>query len=292
MSYILKYDNFELIDIPEAIKASPSIKGDLDLYHSLEHGIYRETQNGFVIISTEIENDNKNKHAIEIVRDSIISFFSKKTHKRPLTAVKEAILYANKELYLQATQNKFLKGIRLSCLVVLIREKQLFWAYAGTSNFFIKTSEDIQRITPGKSRTASEDLSETNHIISSELNPHLEISVCQQPYNPKTDDYLFICSDEYVRENDDLVKEYLMKEQDLQKVAIDFAKYALAERNLKSRLTFLLLRFDIKGGQYTLAGTFEYIYGNFLGKLIAYITSTPVLIALALIVLFLIWYLS
>lgn len=292
MSYIIKYENFELIDIPEAIKASPSIDVNLDLFHSLEHGIYRETQNGFVIISTEVENGSQNKHAIEIVRDSIISFFSKKTHKKPLVAVKESLIYANKELYLQASQNKFLKGTKLSCLIVLIREKQLFYAYAGTSNFFIKKGDELQRITPGKSKTEDDTLSETNYINSSDLNPHLEVSVCQQAYNPASDDYVFICSDEYVKESDAYVNEVMMKNTNIQKIAIDFAKYALTERNLKSRLTYLLLRFDIKGGQHTLAGSFEYLYGNFFGKLIATITSTSVLIGLAIFVFLLIWYLS
>lgn len=292
MSYIIEYDNFEIIDIPEAIRASAAIDNQQNLYHSLDHGFYRDTQNGFVIISTQIENAEQNKQAINIVQESIISFFSKKTHKRPHLAVHEALLYANRELYMSATQNEKLKGLKLSCLVILIREKLVYYAYAGKANFFIKSEEKLSRITPGKIQNENDILEEAGYINSSEINPDLEIVVCKQPYLPKTNDYIFICSDEYVKESDRYVKEVIDKNPNLQKTAVEFAQYSLNQHNLKARLTFLLLRFNIKGGKHTLAGSFEYQYGNFIGKTIAFITSLPVLVTLALSVIFLIWYLS
>ncbi len=287
MSYLIKYNNFELIDIPKAIKASPLFDGNFRNYKTLEHGIYKDTQNGFVIVSTEVEKKHKNKQAVELIKNSIISFFSKRTHRRPLIAVKEAILYANRQLYLEATQNKNLMGEKISCLVVLIREKQVFYAYTGTNNLFFKEFGDLRRITPGKSRTEEDDLSETSYINSSELNPNLKVTVCKHPFNPSSDDYLFVCSDTYAERSDDYIKSVVNKDKDMQEMAIELAKYALSENNIKTRLTFLLLKFNMKGGKYTNSGSFEHLYGNFIGKIIATIISPPVLITLTVIILIL-----
>ncbi len=285
MSYLIDYKDFKLIDIPEAIKASPSFDNNLKNYRTLEHGIYKETRNGFVIVATEVEKKHNNKQAVQLVKNSIINFFSKQTHPRPKDAVKEAILYANRQLHLEATQNENLMGEKISCLVVLIREKQVFYAYTGTNNLFIKTDGILNRITPGKSRTEDDDLSETSYLNSSELNPNLKITVCKQPYIPSTDDYLFVCSDAYAEVSDDYIKSVVTKEKNMQEMAIELAKYALKEANIKTRLTFLLLKFDLKGGKHTLSGSFEYLYANFIGKIIATIISTPVLIFLGIVIL-------
>jgi len=284
MSYLIKHDNFELIDIPEAIKASPFFDGNFKNYKTLEHGIYKDTQNGFVIVSTEVEKKHKNKQAVKLIKDSVISFFSKRTHKIPLSAVKEAILYANRQLYLEGTQNENLTGEKISCLVVLIREKQVYYAFTGTNNLFFKEFGEFKRMTPGKSRTEGDDLSETSYINSSVLNPNLKITVCKQPFVPNTDDYIFVCSDSYAERSDDYIKSVVNTDKNIQEMAIDLAKYALEENNIKTRLTFLLLRFDLKGGRHTRSGSFEYLYGNFIGKILATMISPPVLITLAAII--------
>lgn len=285
MSYLIKYDNFELIDIPEAIKASPAFDADFRNYETLEHGIFKNTQNGFVIVSTEVEKKHKNKQAIELIKKSIISFFEKRTHKKPKEAVEKSILHANRELYLEATQNKNLMSEKISCLVVLIREKQVYYAYTGTNNLFFKINGELIRITSGKSRTEDDDLSETSYINSSQLNTNLKVGVCKEAFTPSTDDYIFVCSDAFVERSDDYVKSVLNNDKDIQKKAIQFAKYALKEEEISTQLAFLLLRFNLKGGRQTKSGSFEYLYGNLIGKIIATIISTPVLITLAVIVI-------
>jgi len=287
MSYTKKFYNFELIDIPSTLKAVPSFAGFKSTNNFLENGLYKETQNGFVIVTARIENEQISQAAVNIVINSVISYFSKRTSKRPLEALQEAILFANKQLYIEATQNSNLIGKKLSCMVVLIREKRIFYAYVGTNNLFIKERNKIIRLTPGKSRLEGDDYSETSYINSSEYKNSLKIFVCKEPVIPETDDLVFICSDDFVRESDDFIKQNLASPEKIETISTKLVKYAFAEENKKSELTFLLLRFDIQGGKYTLAGSFEYLYANLISKIIAFITSVPALIILAVIIIIL-----
>jgi len=173
---------------------------------------------------------------------------------------------------------------------VLIREKQVYYGHTGTGNLFIKQDGEFFRVTPGKARTEGDDLSETSYINSSIYDHNLKVSVCKQPFSPDTDDFVFICSDAYVRESDTEITQIVNQEKNIENIGIDLTTHALKKTKNSTQLSFTLVRFNIRGGKYTLAGSFEYLYANFLGKLISAITSTPALIILALVTIWLLYY--
>ena len=79
MSYLKKYNNFELIDFSATLQASKSFEKNKRLLQSLEQNVYKETQNGFVIVSVEEDKEIQNKHALDVLKESIFTFFSQIT---------------------------------------------------------------------------------------------------------------------------------------------------------------------------------------------------------------------
>jgi len=283
MAYIKNYEQFELIDLEGSLDATTSLDNNANLLGTTRSVVHKNTQNGFVIVSTEDHSESPNNHAIKIIQDSIFSFFDKKTHKTPLNAIKQAIIFANKALFFYASHNQMLKGKRLSCLVVLIREKQILYGYVGKNNLFIQKKENLKRVTAGLAQTEESDLHETIYINSSVFEPNMKIRVCDRPVLPATNDLLLVCSSSFVSITDDVVLDLFNNETNLQNIGIKLAGIASSYYK-KQNATFNIVRFKLKGGTYTIAGTLEYLYGNLISKIVAIITSTPVLIVLAALV--------
>ena len=252
--------------------------------------VSHDTTNGFVIISVETKGDKSNKQAEDIVRESILTFFSAKTHNVPLLAVQEAIVFANKKLYFDADHNDNLLGERLNCAIVLIREKQVYHAYVGDNNFFIKKKGILTRITPGVSLVEDDDLFETDPVNSSVIDADLKISICDYPFNPETGDVLVLTSNSYVSTNDDVVHEIVAKSESCQGMAMAFLQYFL-QNKFKRSLSFIIVKFNLLGGRDDGTSSISYAYDSWMNKVINLITSPiALLIMLGLIILLFIGY--
>lgn len=283
MSHIKEYKQFKLFDIDCALDASPDMDKEALNSNNLNCIVNKQTQNGFVIVSAQDHSDEQSKHAIKIIQNAIFSFFEKKTHKIPFIAIKQSILFANKKLYYHANQNELLKGKILSCLVILIHEKQIYYAYVGKNNLFLKQDDKLVRLTPGISQDENQELHETTYINSSIIDQNLNIRSIDKPILPDQNDKIVVCTNNYVNTSDDVVLEIINNKSGIQQEGIELTKWA--NENSEVELSaYNIIEFDLQGGRYTISGSLDYMYGNFINRVVDFITSTPVLIVLTIII--------
>lgn len=285
MSFKDTYQNLELIDRKGAKRALKSVAFDASSVYIPDCIAHEETQNGFLAIAAQETTEEHNKHALDVVKDSILTFFRKRTQQQPMLAIREAIVYANKQLYYAATHNPNLLGQRINCVIVLFREKQLFYSYIGDNNLFLKNERGIKRLTPGKSLTEEDELSEVDLINSSIYDMGMNVSIIDKPYSVKTGDQLLLCSDAFVKASDDFVQDVFGSERDIQEKGIEMLQFSDDKDVQKTSYSFLLVHFKLIGGEYTDTGSMEYMYGNFIGKIVDFVTSTLFLVILAVFII-------
>ncbi len=294
MSYTTKFLYYETIDIFGALKGVKSINYNKNYYNKTGYVRHEETTNGYVIISAEAETDIPNRHVLDRFRESVIDYFRTKNHRNPRTAVREAINHAQRQLYFYGQHDDRSLGKTLSCLVVLIHEKLVYYAYVGNNNLFFKTGKGVQRLTTGVSMVENDELDEIPLVNSSILNLDLDIKVCTEPLNPDTDDCLLVCTREFVKTSDEEVDKILAEGSDIQQKAGGMLRFLIQDMlavDQAEPMSFTLVRFHLQSGQGQVVDSSSFLYAGILNKLFAIAISVKTLLILLLVLIGLVLYL-
>ncbi|HAN76997.1 MAG TPA: hypothetical protein DCQ31_04090 [Bacteroidales bacterium] len=287
MGYAKQYLNYECIDIYGAQEAVKAIRSDKWVFSNTQSLWNKETANGFLVVSAEIESrENYNRHAIVIVLESIRNFFEKSKINNPSDALKEAILQANRQLFFAAEHNFSLKGITLSVLVALIRDKQVYYAYVGNNNLFYASGQKIKRLTPGISQVEGDEHEEIPLVNSSIIDSSLKINASIDPITPENGDYFIICPKTYVYTSDDFVVNLLKDGGNLDTMAGKMLKEALEHPETEAK-TFAIIKMNLLGGKGSAEDYLTHLYGGIISLIIRFITSPIALAIMAILAIIL-----
>lgn len=146
--------------------------------------------------------------ASKIAVQSIQEYFTNNPNPVPQIALKEAIGFANIQIYGSAQAEPEFKGMGTTCTVLLEIEGLIYIAHVGDSRIYIHTDKKLYRIT--KDHSYVQELVDKGEITDQQMETHpkknqltralgisdeVEVEVVSKPILAKTGDYFMLCSD-------------------------------------------------------------------------------------------------
>ncbi|OJJ14892.1 hypothetical protein BKI52_40775 [marine bacterium AO1-C] len=170
---------------------------------------YYETSNGYVFVVCDgMGGAAGGATAARMAVNSIKIFFQHQYYPSPQEAIRQSIQYANQQIFQAAQNAPGMQGMGTTCVVVLVRNDQVFYGHVGDSRLYRLSQGSISRVTKDHSfvqalvdqGVISDDEAET-HPRRNELlralgtQPMVEIDVATNPIVPDRDDIFLLCTD-------------------------------------------------------------------------------------------------
>ena len=196
----MKLKHFAKTDIGLKRKANEDSIGELLLNKSKYGNIY--------IVCDGMGGHEGGKMASETAINSIIEYFSNTPSDSPTTALKEAIEFANIQIFGKAQSDAEFKGMGTTCCVLLEKNNLIYIAHVGDSRIYISSDGKFHRIT--KDHSFVQGLFDNGQISEEEMETHarkneltqalgvsteVNVEVCSDPILAKKGDNFLICSD-------------------------------------------------------------------------------------------------
>lgn len=146
--------------------------------------------------------------ASKIAVQSIVEYFSNNPNPVPQVALKEAISFANLQIFGSAQAEPEFKGMGTTCTALLESEGLIYIAHVGDSRIYIHTDQKLYRIT--KDHSYVQDLVDKGEITDQQMETHpkknqltralgiaaeVEVEVVSKPILAKSGDAFMLCSD-------------------------------------------------------------------------------------------------
>ena len=148
------------------------------------------------------------KMASDTAVKSIIEYFNNSPSESPTIALKEAIEFANIQIFGLAQSDSQFKGMGTTCCVLLEKNNLIYIAHVGDSRIYISSDDKFFRIT--KDHSFVQELFDNGQISDQEMETHprkneltqalgvsteVNVEVCSDPILAKKGDNFLICSD-------------------------------------------------------------------------------------------------
>lgn len=148
------------------------------------------------------------KTASTLATKSIIHFFNKEVYSNKKLAIKEALLFANNQIYQTAQNKPSLKGMGTTACVLLIENDSIYYGHVGDSRIYLRTEASLHTLT--RDHSYVNQLIEKKEILIEEAFNHPNKNRILQALGVKLDvapdivtkspqllqgDELLICSD-------------------------------------------------------------------------------------------------
>lgn len=171
-------------------------------------GFY-ETSNGYVLVVCDgMGGAAGGATAARMAVNSIRTFFQHQYYPNPQEAISQAIQYANQQIFQAAQKAPGMQGMGTTCVLVLVRNDQVFYGHVGDSRLYRQTQGKIARVTKDHSfvqalvdqGVISDDEAET-HPRRNELlralgtQPVVEVEVAISAITPDRNDIFLLCTD-------------------------------------------------------------------------------------------------
>ena len=146
--------------------------------------------------------------ASKIAVESIQEYFSNNPNPVPQVALKEAISFANLQIFGSAQAEPEFKGMGTTCTALLESEGLIYIAHVGDSRIYIQTDQKLYRIT--KDHSYVQELVDRGEITDQQMETHpkknqltralgigaeIEVEVVSKPILAKSGDAFMLCSD-------------------------------------------------------------------------------------------------
>lgn len=146
--------------------------------------------------------------ASKIAVESIREYFLNNPNPVPQIALKEAINFANLQIFASAQAEPDFNGMGTTCAVLLEIEGLIYIAHVGDSRIYIHTDQKLYRVT--KDHSYVQDLVDKGEITDQQMETHpnknqltralgiadkVEVDVVSKPILAKSGDYFMLCSD-------------------------------------------------------------------------------------------------
>jgi len=112
--------------------------------HNFQHSF--DSKNGFIVVLCETNGKPESRKVAKFTTEKIVEYFQLKFYKNPQAALKNALLYTNREVTIMLGRSQSMKGIGTNCSLILLRENRLYYAKVGQTNCFIVKNNEIKDI--------------------------------------------------------------------------------------------------------------------------------------------------
>jgi serine/threonine protein phosphatase PrpC/LysM repeat protein len=146
--------------------------------------------------------------AAQTAVDSVRTFFEHRYYEFPREALRQAMLFANGQIHAAAQENPQLRGMGTTCVLVLYRKGEVWFAHVGDSRIYRLSDGRLERLTKDHSYVQQlmdqgllTEAEAENHPRRNELTRALGTSrevlvdVSSQPLMPGYGDVLLLCTD-------------------------------------------------------------------------------------------------
>jgi serine/threonine protein phosphatase PrpC/LysM repeat protein len=146
--------------------------------------------------------------AAQMAVNSVRSFFEHRFYDFPREAMRQALLYANGQIHAAAQQDPQLRGMGTTCVLVLFRKGEVWYAHVGDSRIYRFGNGRLERLTRDHSYVQQlmdqgllTEAEAENHPRRNELTRALGtareviVDVTSQPLIPGFGDVLLLCTD-------------------------------------------------------------------------------------------------
>ncbi|QHT67006.1 Stp1/IreP family PP2C-type Ser/Thr phosphatase [Rhodocytophaga rosea] len=195
--------------------------------------------------------------ASQLAVDSIRRFFEHGFYDNLPEAMRQSILFANQQIYAHANQNTHLRGMGTTCVVVIIRNDEVYYAHVGDSRLYLQSAKGLKRLTKDHSVVQEmvdqgmlKEEEAENHPRKNQLTralgtlPEVEVEVSQQPFHPAMGDTLLICTDGLNGMiNDTTIQQILSERIPIQNKAMKLVQLA-NDAGGYDNITVQLIQFD------------------------------------------------
>ena len=138
----------------------------------------------------------------------IKEYFSNTPDPTPNTALKEAIEFANMQIFADATENPEFKGMGTTVTLMVESDGLLYIAHVGDSRIYINTDKKLVRIT--KDHSYVQSLVDAGRLMDAQMETHprkneltkalgiaidVDVEVAPQPIRAKKGDKFLLCTD-------------------------------------------------------------------------------------------------
>ena len=179
--------------------------------------------------------------ASQLAVKSIINFLGAEPFENIYDALRNAIVFANNEIYNHSLNNPNLKGMGTTCTVLIAREPEIFIAHVGDSRIYLQSDKKLYRLT--KDHSYVQELVDQGVILDEDAENHpkknqilkalgireiVDPTVYLKAIHPKTGDRFLLCSDGLNGEiNDEIINQTFNEEQDINIVGSNLINKAL-----------------------------------------------------------------
>ena len=146
--------------------------------------------------------------ASSIAVRSILDYFKLEFHENPFIALDNAFQFANTQIFAKTLEDPSLKGMGTTGVILLIRDEDIFIGHVGDSRIYIKSDEQLVRLT--KDHSYVQQLVDQGIILDEEAENHpqknqilkalghseeVKPTICKQAIKAKKGDLFLLCSD-------------------------------------------------------------------------------------------------
>jgi len=191
---------------------------------------YTPTPNGdLFVVCDGMGGHLGGKVASSMAVDSIIQFFTTQKYENPIIALKEALEFANKQVFEKSLADKSLRGMGTTvCILLYQPDNKVFIAHVGDSRIYINSSGRLLRLT--KDHSYVQQLVDQGIISDSQAEKHpqknqlmqalgtmatIRPTIPTEPILPKNGDLFMICSDGLCGLVNDMTLQEITKNNDI-----------------------------------------------------------------------------
>lgn len=132
--------------------------------------------------------------AAKLAAESIKKYFYNKSYKDMLSALTNAVSFANYAVYSQAQKDDKYKNIGTTLAILIFKNQKIYYAYAGDSRIYLYKNEQLKALTLDHVEDRyNPSTSDVNVLIGKHKD--IKFGVCKNPLQVSPDDYFLICTD-------------------------------------------------------------------------------------------------
>lgn len=174
-----------------------------------DYSTYSHTLNGHLFaVCDGMGGPAGGAEAAHIAVEAFEHFLDEEYYNNAREALKLAIQYANIQIFMQGGSDSALQGMGTTAVLVLIREKQVFYAHVGDSRLYLYRNSKLQPLT--RDHSLVEGLIKSGIISEEEAKKHpkrnvitkalgtqeyIEPEIVDKPLSATGGDTLLLCSD-------------------------------------------------------------------------------------------------
>lgn len=151
---------------------------------------------GHVFLVCDGHNGNEGHGALaaKITSESIKKYFHNKSYKDTISALTNAVSFANYSVYTQSKKEDKYNNIGSTLAILIYKKGKIYYAYAGDSRIYLYQQEQLKALTLDHvDDSQNPTQSKVNILIGKKTD--IKFGVSKNPLNANANDRFLICTD-------------------------------------------------------------------------------------------------